>query len=114
MDDSMNDKTVVLIELSLSCQDISCHPYFNFWKHWLLCSSVPGLLKWLSLHPWFLPGYSSACEFGISLKSYEQLALMERNLVQDGMWTSAYFASPFLSGQGYGINMSGKGPAGIS
>ena len=110
----MNNKTVVLIELSLSYQDISCHPYFDFWKHWLLCSSAPGLLKWLSLHPWLLPGYSSACEFGISLKSYEQLALTERNLVQNGMWTAAYFASSFLSGQGYGINMSDTGPAGIS
>lgn len=115
MDSStINNTTVVLIELSVSYQDISCHPYFDFWTCWLLCSSAPRLQKWLSLHPWFLPGYSSPCESGIPLKSYEQLALMERNLVQNGMRTSAYFASSFWSGQGCGINMWDKRPAGIS
>ena len=111
---TMNNTTGVLIKLSVSYQDISCRPYFNFWTGWLLCSSAPRSQKWLSLHPWFLPGSSSPCEFGIPLKSYEQLALMERNLVQNGMRTSAYFASSFWSGQGCGINMSDKRPTGIS
>lgn len=46
--------------------------------------------------------------------NYEQLARIERNLVQNGMWASAYFASSFLVGQGYGINATDKGPVGIN
>lgn len=113
MDNStINNKPVGLIELSMSYQVIFYHPTFNFLKCWLVYSSAPGLLKLLSLHPWFLPGSSSACEFGIYLKPYEQLALMERNLVQNGMWTSAYFASSFLSGRDCGgSNVSDKEPA---
>lgn len=110
----INNETVVLIEVSMSYKDFSYHSYFNFWQCWLLYSSATGLLKLFNLHPCFLPGYSSACEFGIYLKPYEQLALIERNLVQNGMWTSAYFASSFVFGQAHGINMSDKGPAGIS
>ena len=80
----------------MSSKDFSCHSYFNFLKCWLLCVLLTRLLKLFNLHPWFLPGYSSACDFGIYLQPYEQLALTERNLVQNGMWTSAYFASSFF------------------
>lgn len=91
--------------------DFSCHSCLDFLKRWLLYSSATGLLKLFSLHPWFLPGYSSAYEFGVYLKPCEQLALIERNLVQNGMWTSAYFASSFFFGQGYGFHVSDKGQA---
>lgn len=98
MDNSIiNNKTVVLIKLSMSCKDLSCHPFF---KCWLLYRSATGLLKLLNLHPWFLPDYFSAYKFGLCLKPSEQLALIERNLEQNGMWTLAYFASSFLCGQG--------------
>lgn len=38
----------------------------------------------------------------------------DRNLAQNEMWISAYFASSFISGQGYDINLSDEELAGIN